>query len=62
MVSLSVTEAEYIANCEGAKDAAWSHQFLKELNINQKPTLYTDSEGSYHLGKTQKFSRKSRHI
>ena len=59
VVSLSVTEAEHIGNCEGAKDAAWSHQFLKELNIHQKPT---DREGFYHLGKTQKFSRKSRHI
>ena len=28
VVSLSITETEYITNCEGAKDAAWIAQFL----------------------------------
>jgi hypothetical protein len=31
VVALSVTEAEYIAACEGAKDAAWIRQRLPEL-------------------------------
>jgi hypothetical protein len=55
VVSLSITEAEYIANCEGAKDAAWAEQFLKELRISITPTLRTDSEGAYSLSKTSKF-------
>jgi len=62
VVSLSITEAEYIADCEGAKDAAWMRQFLQELGINSKPILYTDSEGAYNLSKTSKFARRSRHI
>lgn len=62
MVSLSITEAEYIADCEGAKDAAWIRQFLKELGISAKPTLYTDSEEAFNLSKTAKFARRSRHI
>ena len=48
----SITEAEYIADCEGAKDAAWIMQFLQELGvISNKPILYTDSEGAYNLSK-----------
>jgi len=62
VVSLSVTEAEYIADCEGAKDASWAQQFLKELKILPTPTLITDSEGAYGLSKSPKFARKSRHI
>jgi len=62
VVSLSATEAEYIADCEGAKDAAWAEQFLSEIGISTLPTLKTDSEGAYHLSKTPKFMHRSRHI
>lgn len=62
IVALSVTEAEYIAACEGAKDCAWGMQFLVELQIMTNPTLITDSEGALHLAKTSKFHRRSRHI
>jgi len=62
IASLSITEAEYIVDCEGAKDAAWMQQFLVELGITTRPTLYTDSEGAYNLRKVLKFARRSRHI
>jgi len=62
VVSLSITEAEYIADCEGAKDAAWSQQFLAEIGITTTPSLYTDSEGAWGLSQTSKFARRSRHI
>jgi len=63
VVALSITEAEYIADCEAAKDLSWASQFLKELDIEMStPTLTTDSEGAYHLSKTSKFLRRSRHI
>jgi len=52
VVAISITEAEYIADCKGAKDAAWIRQFLSKLKINSKPTLVTDSEGAYNLSKT----------
>ena len=62
IISLLITKAEYIANCEGGKDAAWMAQFLQELGIVSKPALYTDSEGAYNLSKASKFARRSRHI
>jgi len=63
IVSLSITEAEYIADCEGAKDAAWIRQFLQELHITTlTPVLKTDSEGAYNLAQTSKFLWRSRHI
>jgi len=62
VVSLSITEAEYIADCEGAKDAAWIQQFLNELGITTNPILHTDIEGAYNLSKRSKFARRSRHI
>ena len=62
VVSLSITEVEYIANCEGAKDIAWIAQFLQELKVVRKPVLYTNSEGVYNLSRASKFARRSRHI
>ena len=63
IVSLSVTEAEYIAACEGAKDAAWGRQFLKEINVTTRtPVITTDSEGAFNLTQTNKYLRRSRHI
>ena len=63
IVSLSITEAEYIADCEGAQDAAWMSQFLAEIRASEgTPILMTDSEGAYNLSKTPKFMRRNRHI
>jgi len=47
VVALSITEAEYITDCEGAKDSSWTSQFLAELkmSLEQIPQLWTDSEG-----------------
>jgi hypothetical protein len=47
VVALSVTEAEYIAACEGAKDAAWIRQILPELGQqNITPTMRLDNEAA----------------
>ena len=62
-MSLSITEAEYIADCEGAKDATWIRPFLQELYITMlTPVLKTDSEGAYNLAQTLRFLRRSRYI
>ena len=60
----SITEAEYIACSEGAKDIWWIQQFFGELNqgIEPKVQLYTDNEAALKLTKTQKFHRRSQHI
>jgi hypothetical protein len=63
VVALSITEAEYIAACEGAKDAAALRQLLSELKVSSPvPLLLTDSEGAEKLSKSGKFQRRSRHI
>ena len=62
VVSMSITEAEYIACSETAKDSQWLQQFLKELGMNPKPILYTDNEAALKLTKTQTFHRRTRHI
>ena len=62
VVSLSITEAEYIACSETAKDSQWLSQFLKELGKNPIPVLYTDNEAALKLTKTQTFHRRTRHI
>ena len=69
VVSMSITEAEYIACSETAKDSQWITQFLTELRINKNkvgtkstPTLYTDNEAALKLTKTQTFHRRTRHI
>ena len=50
IVALSITEAEYIVDCEGVKGATWGEQFLRELHIClEPPILKTDSEGTYNL-------------
>jgi hypothetical protein len=56
VVSLSITEAEYVADCEGAKDAAAMRQLTSEMKIDTNtPILMTDSEGALNLSKTSKF-------
>ena len=60
-MALSVTEAEYVAGCEGATDAAWIRQFLEEITSSTTPilTIIMDSEGALNLSKTAKFQRRS---
>ena len=58
----SITEAEYIAVSEVAKDVQWLRQFLEELSITSKPIIYTGNEAALKLTKTQTFHQRSRHI
>ena len=57
----SITEAEYVAIAEGAKDAEWCRQLLKEIGLNPTITIYTDNEAALKLTKTQTFHRRTRH-
>ena len=61
VVSMSITEAEYIACSEAAKDSQWIRQLLSELGKQTVPTLYTDNEAALKLTKTQTFHRRTRH-
>ena len=62
-VSLSTTEAEYVAACEGAKDASWIRQLSTEMNlITALPTLYTDNNAASKLTKSNRYQPHIRHI
>ena len=58
----SITEAEYIACSETAKDLRWIQQFLEELGMTPTIKLYTDNEAAIKLTKTQTFHRRTRHV
>ncbi|KAG6733210.1 hypothetical protein I3842_01G215700 [Carya illinoinensis] len=62
-VSLSTTEAEYIAVSEAAKEMVWLQGFLEELGKkNQKGTLYSDSQSVIFLAKNPAFHSRTKHI
>ena len=63
-VSLSITEAEYIACSEIAKDLRWLQQVLQELlpHMNTSTSIMTDNEAALKLCKTQTFHRRTKHI
>lgn len=62
-VSLSITEAEYIAASEGAKDAAWVRQLLQEWRLAVPPPhLYTDNEAAHKLTRNHSYHRRTRYI
>ena len=52
VVSMSITEADYIACSKAAKDAQWIRQLLEELSMKTRPKLYTDNEAALKLTKS----------
>jgi len=50
--SLSISEVEYIADCEGTKDAAWAQQFLVELGITTIPSLRIEPDLQLRLAES----------
>jgi hypothetical protein len=66
LVSLSTTEAEYVAACIAAQDLVWIHRLLSELNLIDlmpKPTImYEDNQGAIRLGSNDQFHPRSKHI
>jgi hypothetical protein len=63
-VSLSTTEAEYIAMCEAAKDIVWTRRLLNGIGCDQKqPTeLFCDNQGALKLVSNPEFHRRTKHI
>ena len=60
-VTLSITEAEYLATCEGAKDASWIMLELIKTTM-PSPTLLTDNEAADKLTRNHAYHRRTRHI
>lgn len=62
-VALSTTESEFVAACEGAKEAIWLTRMLNEISkFKSKPTLYIDNASAVKLVKNPEFHKRSKHI
>ncbi|KAL6332866.1 hypothetical protein AAG906_017135 [Vitis piasezkii] len=63
IVTLSTTEAEYVAATEVGKEMIWLHGFLDELGKKQEMgILHSDSQSAIFLAKNSAFHSKSKHI
>uniref|UniRef100_A0A7N2N871 Retrovirus-related Pol polyprotein from transposon TNT 1-94 n=1 Tax=Quercus lobata TaxID=97700 RepID=A0A7N2N871_QUELO len=63
IVTLSTTEAEYVAATEIGKEMIWLHGFLDELGKKQEMgILHSDSQSAIFLAKNSTFHSKSKHI
>jgi transposase InsO family protein len=62
----SVTEAEYLAAAEAAKESVWIKEFLTELevvpSISGPVDLYCDNTGAIALSKEPRSHKQTRHI
>ena len=64
VVSLSSTEAEYVAQTHAAKEGIWLRSFMKEIRGGEeKPlTISCDNQGAIALAKDNKFHVRTKHI
>ena len=63
IVTLSTTEAEYVAATEARNEMIWLHDFLDELGKKQEMgILHSDSQSAIFLSKNLAFHSKSKHI
>ena len=62
----SITEAEYIASSEAAKEAVWIRKFIGELGVVPSVagpiTLYCDSTGAIAQATVPKSHNRSKHV
>ena len=64
IVSLSSTEAEYVAQTHAAKEGIWLRSFISEIRgEEEKPlTISCDNQGAIALAKDNKFHARTKHI
>ena len=64
VMSLSSTEAEYIAQMHTAKEGIWLRSFMKEIQGGEeKPlTISCNNQGAIALAKDNKFHARMKHI
>ena len=63
-ITLSSTEAEYVALSEAGREASWLRSLYEELGFPQyNPTIiFGDNEGSMAMARNPQFHKKSKHI
>jgi hypothetical protein len=64
VITLSSTEAEYVALSEAAHEAIWLKNLLTELGLSQKTPVVIkgDNDGSIAMAKNPLFHNRSKHI
>jgi hypothetical protein len=64
LVTLSTTEAEYVAATHAAKEATWLRKLLKEINIqdNTPTTLFCDNQSALKLATDDNYHARTKHI
>lgn len=64
-MSLSTTEAEYIALTHGVKEAIWLNRMLRELNAIEDcipVPIFVDNQSAIKLCKNAEYHKRSKHI
>ncbi|KAL7288350.1 hypothetical protein TKK_0017683 [Trichogramma kaykai] len=63
-VSLSTTEAEFIAASEATKEIVWLRKLLADIGCtcNDPTVLYMDNQSAIRLTRNPEFHRRSKHI
>ena len=66
IITLSSTEAEYVALTHSSKDIIWIHKLLTELSsvffFSVPTTLFCDNQGAIRLSKDSTFHSRTKHI
>ena len=63
IVTLSTTEAEYVAATEAVKEAIWLIGLVGELGMQVKEsTIYCDSQSAIHLTRNPMYHERTKHI
>ena len=62
-VAISITESEYMAMAEGAKEAIYLQNLVEQFGIQKKPiVLYNNNQGAPALIKNPVFHTRMKHI
>jgi len=62
-VTLSTTEAEYMAVTEAVKEAIWLRDLVEDLGLHQGvTTVFCDRQSAIHLTKYQIYHERTKHI
>lgn len=63
-VTLSTTEAEYVAACQATKEAVWLRQLLNNIGVSLKGAtpLHIDNQGAIKLIHNPEFHSRTKHV
>ena len=62
-MSLSITEAEYVAITKASKELIWLKRLMEELGkVQEDAKLWSDSQSAIHLAKNSTLHLRTKHI